>query len=153
MKWQWSISCRGRRKRLSICRSRLVSCQAGTQLIVDGSKVEVKTPDGTRVATPSQNPAASAALSSAGPSSAPAGSGAATPRTASYAGAVKTAPSDWHLEFSLNGKPLSLNDTIYGAVHRSQSTQSGASSGGAGVFGGSVVFKFKRVDGPAPTGE
>jgi E3 ubiquitin-protein ligase TRIP12 len=107
----------------------------------DGTRVEAKTPEGTRIATPSQINAGISATDQ---------SGAATPRTGSYAGAVKTAPVDWHIEFSYNGHILSLADTIYGAVHKHQVA---SEAGGVGTFGGvygmPVVFKFKKVDGPA----
>ncbi|KAI0055420.1 hypothetical protein BV25DRAFT_1921851 [Artomyces pyxidatus] len=71
----------------------------------DGSKVEAQTPDGTRVGT----------------------FGIATSRMAtpcdasgknSYAAALKTKPSDWHLEFSMDDHPLPLDLTIYGAIHQ-----------------------------------
>ena len=100
--------------------------------------MEAKTPEGTRIATPNQ---------AAGQSNAEA-SGTGTPRTASYAGAVKTTPADWHLEFSLNGAPLSLNDTIYGAVHKHKQNDNETSS--MRSYGATVVFKFKKVDGPVP---
>ncbi|KAK8858675.1 hypothetical protein IAR55_002904 [Kwoniella newhampshirensis] len=106
----------------------------------DGSRLEAKTPEGTRVATPQQNPLSSAAAGISG-------GGLTTPRTASYAGAVKTAPVDWHLEFFINGNAVSLEDTIYGAVHKNQDTiHSGNSYGG--VFNLPVTIKFKKVDGP-----
>ncbi|ORX37302.1 hypothetical protein BD324DRAFT_642187 [Kockovaella imperatae] len=98
----------------------------------DGSQVEAKTPEGTRIATPNPH-------QGAGPS------GAATPRTASYAGAVKTLPSDFHLEFTLDGNKLSLNDTIYGAAHKYQ-----RGANGVNIHGPPVVVKFRKVDGPRP---
>ncbi|KAK6908083.1 hypothetical protein I203_102084 [Kwoniella mangroviensis CBS 8507] len=112
----------------------------------DGSRVEAKTPEGTRIATPQQNPQAATATSGPGPSA----SGAATPRGSSYAGAVKTAPTDWHLEFNINGNKLSLNDTLYGAVHRNQDSISGGGSAGyGGIYNMPVTIKFKKVEGPA----
>ncbi|WVQ96417.1 hypothetical protein IAU59_003522 [Kwoniella sp. CBS 9459] len=107
----------------------------------DGSRVEAKTPDGTRIATPQQNPSGQAA---AGPSAAISG----LPGS-SYAGAVKTAPSDWHLEFFIGGNKLSLDDTIYGAVHKNQ--DSVPDGGYGGVYNSPVTIKFKKVDGPAQT--
>lgn len=102
----------------------------------DGSRVEAKTPDGTRIATPNQGASGSnAALTTP-----------AAPRTGSYAGAVKTVPVDWHLEFSINGQVLSNEDTIYGAVHRLTKN----SPNSANVFNLPVTFKFRKVDGPAP---
>lgn len=79
-------------------------------------------------------------------------SGAATPRTASYAGAVKTAPTDWHLQFSVNGKDVAMSDTLYGVVHRAYaSAPSGASASTYNLP--VVVVNWRKVPGPAPTGE
>lgn len=100
----------------------------------DGSRVEAQTPDGTRIATPNQ-----AASSSANPGS------SSTPSRSSYAGAVKTAPVDWHLEFSINGQVLSLEDTVYGAVHKYAKSSSSPLS----AFNVPVTFKFRKVEGPA----
>ena len=137
----------------------------------DGSKVEAKTPDGTRVATPSQNAPSAPAADSSTPTARPgvvpgaaagtSASGAATPRTASYAGAVKTAPTDWHLEFTYDGKDISYDDTVYGVVHRAQADKAQAQAasangsalpGSMGSFGATALFKYKKVPGPAPTG-
>ncbi|WVF68897.1 hypothetical protein IAT40_003670 [Kwoniella sp. CBS 6097] len=107
----------------------------------DGSRVEAKTPEGTRIATPQQNAPGQAA---AGPSAAASG----VPGS-SYAGAVKTAPSDWHLEFFVGGNKLSLDDTIYGAVHRNQ--DSIPDGGYGGVYNSPVTINFKKVEGPAQT--
>jgi E3 ubiquitin-protein ligase TRIP12 len=74
--------------------------------------------------------------------------GSNTPRTGSYAGAVKTAPTDFHLEFTYGGKAISLDDTIYGAVHKNQPA-GGTST--LGSYGSAVVFKFRKVEGPAST--
>ncbi|KAK4687050.1 E3 ubiquitin-protein ligase TRIP12, partial [Tremellales sp. Uapishka_1] len=102
----------------------------------DGLRVEAKTPEGTRIATPNQAAQAGSNTAEAGPS-----------RMSSYAGAVKTAPVNWHLEFTLNGVKISLDDTIYGAVHKSRSKDAPAQ---LGVFGMPVMFRFRKVDGPAP---
>ena len=75
------------------------------------------------------------------------GPSAATKPLASYAGALKAPPSDWHLEFSFNGTPVGLEDTIYGVVHKLQPSLPGGQFGG--TFGSPVCFKFKKVDGPA----
>lgn len=148
----------------------LVSSADGT----DGSKVEAQTPDGTRVATPSQaaSAAATAGVSTptarpgatpAAPAAGSSASGAATPRTASYAGAVKTAPTDWHLSFTYDGKPIGYDDTVYGVVHRAQADKAQAQAnissvaaalpGSMGAFGATALFKYKKVPGPAPTGK
>ncbi|BEJ17896.1 hypothetical protein CspHIS471_0701640 [Cutaneotrichosporon sp. HIS471] len=102
----------------------------------DGSRVEAKTPDGTRIATPNQ-----AAAESGG-----AGSSATPTQTGSYAGAVKTTPVDWHLEFSVDGQTLRITDTIYGAVHKYAKNSPTPGS----AFTLPVTFKFRKVDGPLP---
>ncbi|BEI86859.1 hypothetical protein CcaverHIS002_0702050 [Cutaneotrichosporon cavernicola] len=102
----------------------------------DGSRVEAKTPDGTRIATPNQ-----AAAESGG-----AGSSATPTQTGSYAGAVKTIPVDWHLEFSVDGQALRITDTIYGAVHKYAKNSPTPGS----AFTLPVTFKFRKVDGPLP---
>ena len=106
--------------------------------MLDGSRVEAKTPDGTRIATPSQ----AAAQSAPGPS------GSGTPRTGSYAGAVKATPNDFHLVFTHNGQPVSLDNTIYGAIHKYGDNSSGTNNTLA--YGNLAVFKFRKVDGPPP---
>lgn len=100
----------------------------------DGSRVEAQTPDGTRIATPNQ---AASSNANAGSSS--------TPSRSSYAGAVKTAPADWHLEFSINDQVLSLEDTVYGAVHK----YAKASPSPLNAFNVPIIFKFRKVEGPA----
>jgi E3 ubiquitin-protein ligase TRIP12 len=103
-------------------------------MAADGSRVEAKTPDGTRIATPNQASTSKTAAT-------------ATPtRTGSYAGALKSAPTDWHLEFSINGHVLALEDTIYGAVHK----MSNRDSAPVNVFNLPVTFKFRKVEGPPP---
>ncbi|WWC70865.1 uncharacterized protein I206_104817 [Kwoniella pini CBS 10737] len=114
-------------------------------VVADGTRVEAKTPEGTRIATPQQNPPAVAASGSNADTG-----GASTPRGSSYAGAVKTAPSDWHLEFNINGNKLSLDDTLYGAVHRNQNAISGGNSAAyGGIYNLPVTIKFRKVAGPA----
>lgn len=118
----------------------------------NGQKVEAKTPDGTRIETPS--PATPAA---AGPSS----GGSSSPARPSYAAALQRKPSDFHLQFSMNGRKLNLDSTIYAAVHKIETTAQNASSADSGVASGSsflqrsiwnnvYTVKFKKVDGPAP---
>ena len=92
------------------------------------------------MATPSQ----SQTFPPAGPS------GSNTPRTASYAGAVKS-QNNFHLEFYLDGKRVGLHETIYGLVHKMEKQKGDADrSGMLAGFGGTVTFRFRKVDGPAP---
>ncbi|GAA6003606.1 hypothetical protein JCM10207_003505 [Rhodosporidiobolus poonsookiae] len=90
------------------------------QLEVDegADKVVAKTPDGTRVATPQPaKPAdAPASASSSRPSPAP------TPKArSSYAAALKAEPTDFHLEFSIGGRDVGIDTTVFGAIHRHES--------------------------------
>ncbi|KAF8605840.1 hypothetical protein BDV93DRAFT_469584 [Ceratobasidium sp. AG-I] len=120
----------------------------------DGTKVEAQTPDGTRVATP--NPSAVVDRAAAG-----------TPSSSSkfsYAAALKAKPSDWHLEFSMDGHVLPLDTTIYGAVHHHEarraavSGSASASAASASIAGlsapslwqGVYTVKYKKVPGPPP---
>lgn len=98
----------------------------------DGSKVVANTPDGTRVATPS------AAVRNAGSSS-----------NISYAAAVKTSPSDWHLEFTMDNHPLPLDLTIYGAIHQAEARKKSIVSPSL-LWQGVYTIKFKKVAGPLP---
>ncbi|CDS01488.1 hypothetical protein [Sporisorium scitamineum] len=93
----------------------------------EGGKVVAKTPEGTRIATPSngsgtpkasEGVSAGAAASLSGVSSSSATASPSKPPPSSYASALQKKPSDWHLEFSIGSEKLSLDTTIYGAVHR-----------------------------------
>ena len=119
-----------------------------------GGKITARKEDGTKVATPAQAPAGSAA--SHGPSSAqpttPAQPAAATPtqsnRPMSYAAAIQATPQDWHIEFSLDDKPISNEMTIYRAVHSTTGHIDEQTS--RNVWSGIHAIKFKRVPGPPP---
>lgn len=114
----------------------------------DGSRVEAKTPEGTRITTPSQ---AAAQTASATQPAAAGPSGSNTPRTGSYAGAVKTAPTDWHLEFSINGNDLPLTETVYGVAHKHTSSTDDNRGGLGGQYGAPLVIRYRKKEGPAPT--
>jgi E3 ubiquitin-protein ligase TRIP12 len=107
-------------------------------------KVEAQTPDGTRVATPkpakNAPPAAIARAASAG--------------KASYAAALKAKPTDWHIEFSIDGQALPLDMTIYGAIHQQEMRKAtGAPFAAALIWQGIHAVKFRKVPGPAPSVE
>lgn len=92
---------------------------------------------------------AAEANSEAGPSRGAAEGGA---RGSSYATALKTSPTDWHLEFSMNGQQLPLETTVYGAIHRHESTTGITNGVQRGIWSGIYPIQFKKVAGPAPTG-
>jgi E3 ubiquitin-protein ligase TRIP12 len=105
--------------------------------VVDGSKVEAQTPDGTRVATPSN-----AGKDSRGPTS-----------RASYAAALKAKPTDWHLQFSMDDQVLPLDLTIYGAIHQHEMRKKNNATPLNLIWQGIYTIKFKKVAGPAPNSE
>ncbi|CAK4033971.1 related to ubiquitin- ligase Ufd4 [Lecanosticta acicola] len=117
-------------------------------------KVTARTEDGTRVATPSQGVptptgrdriSASSRLAAARellntPTS--------SARPMSYAGAVAATPEDWHIEFSVNGQPVSSDTTIYRACHFNQVR--GDEVTGRSIWSATHTISFKRVQGPPP---
>ncbi|CEL61949.1 E3 ubiquitin-protein ligase TRIP12 [Rhizoctonia solani AG-1 IB] len=113
----------------------------------DGTKVEAQTPDGTRVATP--NPSTAERQSTTSSSS-----------KFSYAAALKAKPTDWHLEFSMDGNILPLDTTIYGAVHHHEARRAAASGSTSGsnvpsltapsLWQGVYTVKYRKVPGPPP---
>ncbi|KZT07265.1 uncharacterized protein LAESUDRAFT_736512 [Laetiporus sulphureus 93-53] len=106
----------------------------------DGSKVEAQTPDGTRVPTPAPSKGRGALSTSKGPS---------TPG-ASYAAALKSKPTDWHLEFFMDDHKLPLDLTIYGAIHQHElRKKSGPVLSPSMIWQGVYTIKFKKVSGPA----
>ncbi len=98
--------------------------------------MEAQTPDGTRVATP--NPVA-ASSSSAPP--APKGS---------YASALKSKPTDWHIQFSMDDNDLPLDMTVYGAVHQHIMRGDDSAALLSNLWNGVYTIKFQKVPGPAP---
>lgn len=124
------------------------------QPTADGTKIEVHTPHGTRVATP---------LSSRPPSSLAKHSGHALvgmmtssasslrPSKSSYAAAVKAEPKDWHLTFSLGGQAISLDTTIYGAVYTHESQTGGGQAAGRNLWNNIYTVTYRKHEGPAPT--
>lgn len=115
--------------------------QVLTVVLLDGSKIEAQTPDGTRVATPS----AGLKIGTM-----------ATPREslstrASYAAALKAKPTDWHLEFFMDEHPLPLDLTIYGAIHQHELRKKTGALPPNLIWQGVYTVKFKKVSGPPPS--
>lgn len=113
--------------------------------LLDGSKVVAQTPEGTRVATPNPakgSPSAAAVRSSLAPKS-------------SYAAALKTKPSDWHLEFYVDDQKLPLELTIYGAIHQHEARKkkAGNVTPPSMIWQNVYTVKFKKVPGPAKSPE
>jgi len=117
--------------------------------VAAGGKVTARKDDGTRVATPSQAPPSASSRASALQSAA-AQAALSTPSTSSrpmsYAAAIQAVPQDWHIEFSINGKPISNDMTIYRAVHNPNVDEHTS----RGVWSATHEIGFQRVPGPPP---
>lgn len=116
--------------------------------VAAGGKVTARKDDGTRVATPSQASGGSSRISAL--QSVAAQAALSTPSTSSrpmsYAAAIQAVPQDWHIEFSINGKPISNDMTIYRAVHN----PSVDDHNNRGVWSATHDIGFHRVPGPPP---
>ncbi|TVY82255.1 putative ubiquitin fusion degradation protein [Lachnellula suecica] len=117
--------------------------------VAAGGKVTARKDDGTRVATPSQVPGSASSRASALQAAA-AQAALSTPSTSSrpmsYAAAIQAVPQDWHIEFSINGKAISNDTTIYRAVHNPSLDEHTS----RGVWVGTHDIGFRRVPGPPP---
>lgn len=129
----------------------------------EGGRIVAKTPEGTRIATPSNGagtPKPAEASSSSGAAAASSSSTSSPSKPSSYASALQKKPTDWHLEFSLGSESLSLDTTVYGAVHRYETAQtrdasqssvgtgsSLASAGGKHIWSNVYTVRFKKVSG------
>ncbi|KAK2873444.1 hypothetical protein FQN49_002367 [Arthroderma sp. PD_2] len=118
--------------------------------VASTGKVTARTEDGTRVSTPSQStPAARSSSSSArpGPQSIGRPLSLAGRPISSYTAAMVAMPQDWHIEFSLNGKSIPNDTTIYRAVHDTRGSSDGSSRN---VWSAVHTVHFKRAQGPQP---
>ncbi|TVY22765.1 putative ubiquitin fusion degradation protein, partial [Lachnellula hyalina] len=115
--------------------------------VAAGGKVTARKDDGTQVATPSQVSAASSRSSALQLAAAQAAmSTPSASRPMSYAAAIQAVPQDWHIEFSINGKPISNDMTIYRAVHNPSVDE----HTNRGVWSATHEIGFQRVPGPPP---
>ncbi len=114
-------------------------------------KVIARQEDGTRISTPMQNVTASGPSSTARANTAQQGPSTPTSSTrpVSYAAAIQSTPQDWHIEFTVDDKPISQETTIYRAVHFNPAQQTEVSS--RNVWAAVHTIKFKRVAGPPST--
>jgi E3 ubiquitin-protein ligase TRIP12 len=123
--------------------------------VASTGKVTARKEDGTRIATPlgSQAPPSRSAsgprlvdrTASRRASTKPAEE--TTPsRPSSYAAAVQAPPTNWHLEFTVNGQPVSLETTVYRAVHFNQQRPGDVSA--RNVWHDVHTVAYKKVPGP-----
>ena len=119
--------------------------------IASTGKVTARKEDGTRVATPSQGPSLpppQRTPSSRSRDLAASVSFSAASRAMSYAAAIQSVPQDWHIEFSLDGRPIPNETTIYQAVHHNDLQANPAIT--RNIWSAVHTVKYKRVPGPPP---
>lgn len=126
---------------------------AVTMEVGSSGKVTARKEDGTRVGTPSQSTPASKPSTSAPSTSSSDRRRNNSLATAgrpfsSYAAAMASVPQDWHLEFCVDGKPISSDTTVYRAVHHNREHIDEASV--KNVWSAVHTVTFKRVPGPPP---
>ncbi|EED21993.1 ubiquitin-protein ligase Ufd4, putative [Talaromyces stipitatus ATCC 10500] len=119
--------------------------------IASSGKVTARKEDGTRVATPSQSQDLGRGSSSAVNNDLPAMGGDSLAMAgrpfSSYAAAVASVPQDWHIQFSIDGEPITNDTTIYRAIHHSRAHNE---DGGRNVWTSEHTVQFKRMPGPPP---
>ncbi|KAJ9250841.1 hypothetical protein DTO207G8_5833 [Paecilomyces variotii] len=120
--------------------------------VASTGRITARKEDGTRVATPSQSTPTSKPPSSAANSGLQSMGGSSLALAgrpfSSYAAAMASIPQDWHIEFTMDGKPISNETTIYRAVH--QQRENLEESYGRNVWSAVHTVKFRRVPGPPP---
>ncbi|KAI2705110.1 hypothetical protein CBS147317_2062 [Penicillium roqueforti] len=119
--------------------------------VASSGKVTARKEDGTRIGTPSQT--AASKPSSSAPAALPSHTRNSSLATAgrpfsSYAAAMASVPQDWHLEFFVDGKPVTNETTIYRGVHHDREDLDESSA--KNVWSGVHTITFKRVPGPPP---
>ncbi|KAF9876240.1 HECT-domain-containing protein [Colletotrichum karsti] len=116
--------------------------------IAAGGKVTARKDDGTRVPTPSQSALPTRSSGLPAPPSQETPTPSAPSRAMSYAAAIQAVPQDWHIEFTLDGKVIPSETTIYRAVHTMASNSDEHLS--RSVWSAVHPIKFRRAPGPPP---
>lgn len=109
-------------------------------------KVTARQEDGTRVLTP--QPGTPVPGTTRPPSSGQSPAPSPATSRASYASALASTPQDWHIEFSIDGKIIPNNTTVYRAVHHNRDQPQDPSS--RSVWSGVHTVKFRKARGPPP---
>ncbi|KAJ5173289.1 hypothetical protein N7492_005882 [Penicillium capsulatum] len=116
-------------------------------------KVTARKEDGTRVGTPSQSapasklPSSGSGAAASQPTSHPSLASAGRPFS-SYAAAMASPPQDWHIEFCVDGNPISSETTVYRAVHHNREHMDEVKA--KNVWSAVHTVTFRRVPGPPP---
>jgi E3 ubiquitin-protein ligase TRIP12 len=119
--------------------------------VATSGKVTAHKEDGTRISTPlqgSQQSATSRNSASARLTAARELLSTPSQRPAANAPALQPASQDWHIEFSVDGQPLSNDTTIYRAVHFNQTNPDEVSS--RNIWSTLHKICFRRAPGPPP---
>ncbi|WEW58717.1 Ubiquitin fusion degradation protein 4 [Emydomyces testavorans] len=118
--------------------------------VASSGKVTARRDDGTKVATPSQlTPAGSSTSTSTSAAQSLRSSLALAGRPfSSYAAAMASIPQDWYIQFSIDGKPILHDTTVYRAIHHNRKPIPETSIGN--VWSNIHTIRFKRVKGPPP---
>ncbi|KAJ9614171.1 Ubiquitin fusion degradation protein 4 [Cladophialophora chaetospira] len=111
-------------------------------------KVTARKEDGTRVATPQPGTPVPGITRPPSSGQSPGPSPATGGGRPSYAQALTSVPQDWHIEFSIDGKIIPNNTTIYRAVHHNRGQPQDLAS--RSVWSGVHTIKFRKVRGPPP---
>ncbi|KAL0941810.1 HECT-domain-containing protein [Colletotrichum truncatum] len=116
--------------------------------VAAGGKVTARKDDGTRIPTPSQSALPTRFSGLPVPTSQETPTPSTSSRAMSYAAAIQAVPQDWHIEFTLDGKVIPSETTIYRAVHTSASNSDEHLS--RSVWSAVHPIKFRRAPGPPP---
>ncbi|GBF63530.1 ubiquitin fusion degradation protein [Trichophyton mentagrophytes] len=120
--------------------------------VASTGKVTARKEDGTRVSTPSQSTpvakSSTASLARSSPHSFGRSLSMASRSFTSYAAAMLAMPQDWHIEFVVNGKPITNDTTIYRAVQCNRANDN--SSPARNVWSTVHTIYFRRAQGPPP---
>ena len=117
--------------------------------VASTGKVTARKDDGTRISTPLTSTPPSKSAPHPGSGSAATGSLATAGRPFSYAAATASPAQDWHIEFTVDGNPVTSETTIYRGVHHDRSD--GEDRLGRDVWSAIHTVKFRRVPGPPST--
>ncbi|KAG9957472.1 hypothetical protein KCU61_g9094, partial [Aureobasidium melanogenum] len=119
--------------------------------VANSGKVTAHKEDGTRISTPlqgSQQSATSRTSASARLAAARELLSTPTSQRPANALAIQPASQEWHIEFSVDGQPLSNDTTIYRAVHFNQTHPDEVSS--RNIWQTLHKISFRRAPGPPP---
>ena len=120
--------------------------------VAAGGRITARKEDGTRVPTPGQGKPAAPPTQNRTSALTAALQNTPTPQPSSkpmsYSGALQAVPQDWHIEFSVDGKVIPNETTIYRAVHSSSLAADEHVT--RSIWSAVHSIKFRRVPGPPP---